>query len=89
MLWLCVVGAVSLLSYCCVFHLTFAFFVLFSVVLLSFAKTGNTALIGASRNGHKDIVRMLLESKANVNAANSGGAFGDFSDPIQADLFLF
>ena len=62
---------------------------LFSVVLLSFAKTGNTALIYASRNGYKDIVRMLLECKANVNAANSGGAFGDISDPIQADLLFF
>ena len=85
MLWLCVVGAVSLLSYCCVFHLTFAFFVLLSVVLLSFAKTGRTALIWASNEGHKDIVRMLLESKANVNAANNDGAFGDLSDTIHAD----
>ena len=82
MLWLCVVGAVSLLSYCCVFHLTFAFFVLLSVVLLSFAKTGYTALMDASEKGHKDIVRMLLKSKANVNAVNEDGDFGDISEPI-------
>ena len=63
-------------------------FALLSVVLLSFAKTGTTALINASGNGHKDIVRMLLESKANVNAANNDGAFGDILERIQADLLF-
>ena len=87
MLCFCVVGTVSLLSCRCAFDLTFALFC-FSVVLLSFAKTGNTALILASRNGYKDIVRMLLESKANVNAADNDGAFGDILERIQADLLF-
>ena len=43
-------------------------------VLLVLRHTGRTPLVWASFNGHKEVVKLLLDSKANLEAKDKRGA---------------